>query len=410
MADYRLSAKVISRSTGQSSVASAAYRAGTRLIDFRTGEIHDYTRKGGVVHSAILSPSDAPEWMRDRERLWGAVEVAEKRKDAQLARELQLSLPHELTDEQRRELLIGFVQEHFVNHGMIADIAIHAPARDGDHRNHHAHVMLTMRSLTGEGFGNKVRDWNSPETLQQWREGWAHHQNRALEQHGHHARVDHRSYKDQGVDREPMQHMGPSATDMERDGKRSRIGDENRDRDDRNSDRAADHAAAGILDLAIERQRRQMKQRHAQERADLVAELEKRNKLRKQTIARELQAIQERSQTRGWRGLLRAITGRSRDDRQRAKDLGDGLREILLFEAAQRAELIDRQRGERAALTAESAQGLADRYRAAAAPPEGPSLKPAWESTVSQERPWESDLSRGKPRTRSPEDDGPTND
>ena len=126
MADYRLSAKVISRGNGQSSVASAAYRAGARLEDLRTGEIHDYTRKGGVVYSATLAPENTPDWMRDRGQLWNAVEQVEKRRDAQLAREIQLSLPHELTPDQRRDLLVGFVQEQFVDRGMIADVALHA--------------------------------------------------------------------------------------------------------------------------------------------------------------------------------------------------------------------------------------------------------------------------------------------
>ena len=148
MADYRFSAKAISRGKGQSSVASAAYRSASRLIDGRTGEIHDYTRKQGVTHSEIIVPEGTPEWMADRSQLWNAVEVVETRKNSQLAREIQLSLPHELTDDQRTELVRDFVQGQFVNQGMIADVAIHAPDRDGDQRNHHAHVMLTMRELT----------------------------------------------------------------------------------------------------------------------------------------------------------------------------------------------------------------------------------------------------------------------
>ena len=161
MADYRFSAQVISRAKGQSSVASAAYRSASRMVDERTGQIHDYTRKGGLVHSEILAPDSTPEWMLDRSQLWNAVEAVERRSDAQLAREVQLSLPHELAPDQRRELVLGFVQEQFVDRGMIADIAIHEPGKNGDQRNHHAHVMLSMRELTGEGFGKKNREWNS---------------------------------------------------------------------------------------------------------------------------------------------------------------------------------------------------------------------------------------------------------
>ena len=163
MADYRLSAQVIKRSDGRSAIAAAAYRSAERLLDERTGLTSDYSRKDGVTHAEIVAPDNTPDWMHDRAQLWNAVEAVERRKDAQLAREVQLSLPHELTDEQRKELVLGFVKEQFVAKGMIADIAIHAPSADGDQRNHHAHVMLTMRTLTNEGFGNKARDWNSPE-------------------------------------------------------------------------------------------------------------------------------------------------------------------------------------------------------------------------------------------------------
>ena len=238
MADYRLSANIISRGKGKSSVASAAYRSASRLVDERTGEAHDYTRKQGVIHTEVMTPKGTPEWMHDRAQLWNAIEAIERRKDAQLSREIQLSLPHELSPEQRLELVRDFVQEQFVNHGMIADVAIHVPSREGDDRNHHAHVMLSMRELTGNGFGKKNRDWNSPDTLANWREQWAHHQNRELERHGHEARVDHRSYEAQGIDREPTQHLGPVANDMELQGKDSRIGNENREIEKRNSDRA----------------------------------------------------------------------------------------------------------------------------------------------------------------------------
>ena len=139
------------------------------------------------------------------------------------------------------------MSEQFVARGMVADLAIHAPNAAGDERNHHAHVMLTMRELTGDGFGKKARDWNSTEQLAVWREAWAHHQNRALERHGHAARVDHRSFEAQGIDREPSAHLGPVASDMERNGKASRIGDENRAAANSNTARAEDHIAAARI-------------------------------------------------------------------------------------------------------------------------------------------------------------------
>lgn len=193
VAIYHLSAKVIGRKGGRSSVAAAAYRAGGRLRDERQGIEHDYSRKGGIVHAEILAPENAPDWMRDRDRLWNAVEAVERRKDAQLAREIEVALPRELDRGERLELLRGFVQRQFVDRGMIADLAVHeGRARDG-HGQPHAHVMLTLRALTGDGFGKKDRSWNEPELLLGWREAWAREANAALERAGRSERIDHRS-------------------------------------------------------------------------------------------------------------------------------------------------------------------------------------------------------------------------
>lgn len=193
MAIYHLSAKVISRAGGRSSVAAAAYRTAGRLRDDRQGLEHDYSRKGGVVHSEIMAPENAPDWMCDRGQLWNAVEAVEKRRDAQLAREIEVALPRELDRGERLELLRGFVQREFVDRGMIADVAIHeGRARDGQGQPH-AHVMLTMRELTGEGFGQKDRSWNAPDLLLGWREAWARDANSALERAGRSERIDHRS-------------------------------------------------------------------------------------------------------------------------------------------------------------------------------------------------------------------------
>lgn len=193
MAIYHLSAKVISRASGRSSVAAAAYRTAGKLRDDRQGLAHDYSRKGGVVHAEIIAPENAPDWMRDRNQLWNAVEAVEKRRDAQLAREIEVALPRELERGERLELLRGFVQREFVNRGMIADVAVHeGKARDG-HNQPHAHIMLTMRELTGEGFGQKNRGWNAPDLLMGWREAWARDANTSLERAGRSERIDHRS-------------------------------------------------------------------------------------------------------------------------------------------------------------------------------------------------------------------------
>jgi hypothetical protein len=230
MADYRFAAQAISRSDGRTAIAAAAYRAGVALADERTGLEHDYTRKSGVLHSEIIAPDDAPDWITDRAALWNQVEASEKRKDAQLAREVQLSLPHELSHEQRVALVRDFVQQNFVAQGMVADIAIHAPPRDGDQRNHHAHVMLTTRSVTRDGFADKRRDWNSKEVLGNWRANWADTQNQHLRRAiGEQApQVTHKSFAERGIQKTPGHHLGPAATALERRNAVSRRGDLNR--------------------------------------------------------------------------------------------------------------------------------------------------------------------------------------
>ncbi|MGR3704069.1 MobQ family relaxase [Sulfitobacter sp.] len=193
MAIYHFSAKVISRARGRSSVAAAAYRAAERLRDERQGLEHDYSRKGGVVHSEVMAPENAPDWMQDRDQLWNAVEAVEKRRDAQLAREIEVALPRELDLGEQLELLRGFVQREFIDRGMIADMVIHVgKARDGQSQPH-SHIMLTMRELIGEGFGKKDRSWNASDLLMGWREAWARDANAALDRAGRAERIDHRS-------------------------------------------------------------------------------------------------------------------------------------------------------------------------------------------------------------------------
>ena len=227
VASYHLSAAPIKRSAGRSVVAAAAYRAGESLHDGY--ELHDYTRRSGVLETAIIGPDNAPEWAFDRERLWNTVEGVEKRGDAQLAREVRLALPCELTDEQRADLVFAYCRDTFVKDGMMADIAIHRPDRHGDQRNHHAHVLLTMREIDGDGFAaTKQRAWNRKEALQEWREQWEVYSNRALEAAGSENRIDHRSFKDRGLDLQGTVHLGPKQSGMERRGIASATGDYNR--------------------------------------------------------------------------------------------------------------------------------------------------------------------------------------
>ena len=193
MAIYHLRATMISRSQGRSATAAIAYRVAERIEDRRTGLTFDYAARGGVDHTEILAPDHAPDWVYDRSELWNRVEESETRKNSQVAREVRVALPDELTHAQRLELVREFVRSQFVDHGMVADIALHAPGREGDERNHHAHILLTTREVDADGFTTKNRDWNKVEILESWREAWARDSNAVLERAGIEDRVDHRT-------------------------------------------------------------------------------------------------------------------------------------------------------------------------------------------------------------------------
>ena len=197
MAIYHLRASMISRSQGRSATAAIAYRVAERIEDRRTGLVFDYAKRGGVDHTEILAPDHAPDWVSDRSELWNRVEEAETRKNSQVAREVRVALPAELTHAQRVELVRDFAQKQFVDRGMVADIALHAPGRDGDDRNHHAHILLTTREIDPEGFTTKNRDWNKVELLEDWREAWSRNANLALERAGIEERIDHRTLEAQ---------------------------------------------------------------------------------------------------------------------------------------------------------------------------------------------------------------------
>jgi len=193
MAIYHLRATMISRSQGRSATAASAYRVAERIEDRRTGLVFDYAARGGVDHTEILAPDHAPDWVFDRSELWNRVEESETRKNSQVAREVRVALPDELTHAQRVALVRDYAQAQFVDRGMVADIALHAPGRAGDERNHHAHILLTTREVDADGFTTKNRDWNKVEVLEGWREAWARGSNAALERAGIEDRVDHRT-------------------------------------------------------------------------------------------------------------------------------------------------------------------------------------------------------------------------
>ncbi|MFG6561655.1 MobQ family relaxase [Sulfitobacter sp. 1A15299] len=234
MASYHLSVKTIKRSAGRSATAAAAYRVGERIECQREGRVHDYTRKQGIEETFILTPKDAPDWAQDRSRLWNEVEASETRRNSVTAREWELALPSEISAEDRSQITRDFAQELVSRYGVAVDVAIHAPHRDGDQRNHHAHVLTSTRKLEAGGFTAKTRVLDSAKTggveIEQMRGLWAELQNRALERVGEAERVDHRSLEKQReaaqergdtlsaeeLDRDPELKLGPAANSMER--------------------------------------------------------------------------------------------------------------------------------------------------------------------------------------------------
>ena len=217
MASYHYNRIPVQSSRGHSMVAAAAYRAAERLQDEKLHDPHDYTRKKGVIDAAILAPERAPRWVKDREELWNRAERVEfaKRKDAQLGWNAKMALPAEMTDEQRKALVVDFLTREFVFKGHVVDYAIHEPDRRGDQRNYHCHFLATRRHLTDDGFGELIKpvdqdQWKkvrSGQDIRIERKLWADYTNKHLQRAGIKARVDHRSFKDRGIEREPMQRM-----------------------------------------------------------------------------------------------------------------------------------------------------------------------------------------------------------
>ncbi len=246
MALYRLQINPISRSAGRSAPGAAAYRAGERIRDERTGAIHNYSRRRDVTHAEIFLPSSLAAgdagWARQRTQLWNAAEAAEHRRDSRVAREYQVTLPAELAPAQRLDLARNFSRELADRHQLAVDLAIHEPRPGGDPRNHHAHLLVTTREVTASGLGGKAGlDMPYSERLKRGlpaglkelvaiRERWAELVNDAFRAAGLEARVDHRSLEAQGIDREPLPHIPFVAYQMERRGLRSAVAERIRER------------------------------------------------------------------------------------------------------------------------------------------------------------------------------------
>jgi len=253
MAIYHLCIKIISRGKGKSAVAASAYRSGEKIKNEYDGIVHDFTRKGGIAHTEILLPQNAPQEFLDRGTLWNSVEKIEKSKNSQLAREIEVALPKESDREKQIELVREYVKENFVKEGMCADIALH----DKNDGNPHCHILLTMRPLNEDKTwgakskkeyildenGEKVKlkngnyktrkinitDWNEQDKAEEWRKAWADITNKYLEENSIQDKVDHRSYQRQGIEQIPTIHLGVSATQMEKKGIATDRGNINRE-------------------------------------------------------------------------------------------------------------------------------------------------------------------------------------
>ena len=206
IAIYHWNIGIVSRGKGKSAVAAAAYRSGEKLTNEWDGMTHDYTRKGGVVHTEIMLPSHAPPSFSDRSTLWNSVELYEKAGNAQLAREIDAALPIELSREEQIRLVREYCSSQFVSKGMCVDFAIH----DTNSGNPHCHIM------------------NDKDNTLLWRKAWADYTNDFLERNGSPERIDHRSNAERGIDEIPTVHMGVAACQMEKKGIATEKGELNR--------------------------------------------------------------------------------------------------------------------------------------------------------------------------------------
>lgn len=229
MAIYHLKMSLVRRRDGRSAVAAAAYRSGSRMLDERSGRMHDYSRKAGVADVGLVG------WQRERGDLWNEAERAERHPRAITAREVVVALPHELSNDDRHVLVAQFAEYLHRRHRVAIDWAIHRPTPHSP-RNWHAHIMLTTRVLGDDRrtLGAKCRELDVAQTgsahLRHWRATWASRVNEKLWLAGIAAEVDHRSHKAAGLHHQPMLHLGPAAAALERHGRKTTKGEHNRNR------------------------------------------------------------------------------------------------------------------------------------------------------------------------------------
>ncbi|EGH0940229.1 MobA/MobL family protein [Salmonella enterica] len=197
MAIFHLDFKIVKRSEGMTSVAKAVYHTRTRITDDRIGQVFDFSHRTDLHGHIILAPVSAPAHIvESSSALWNEVERVERQNNGQTARYFDVAIPVELNNDDKKKLVAEYCQKNFVDKGMIADIAFH----DLDGKNPHAHVMLTLKTITAAGFGKKDRSWNDKKMVVQWRESWATMSNNYLEAAGSEERIDHRSLRTQCAD------------------------------------------------------------------------------------------------------------------------------------------------------------------------------------------------------------------
>lgn len=326
----------ISRKTGSSVTAAAAYRAGVVIVDERTGETHDYTRRRGIEHTEILGPAAAPAWMQDRSALWNAAERAEVRSNARVGRDFVIALPHELSPAQRRDAAREMAQWISDRHGVVVDLAIHSPDKTAP--NWHAHLLVSTRRMGRDGFTDKARELDDkargPEEVEAWRQGWTRIGNQALERAGFSNVIDMRSYDRQGIDREGQQHLGKQAAAQEKQGHKTLAGDYNRAVQARNAAREKLENELKILDLEIEREKRRL----AADRADRQAEYEQQAALDAQKLDRELYRAPEIEPPDDPDREAAAFQEQREEDARQAK-----YEKFVLWEIAARNALQDQQ-------------------------------------------------------------------
>lgn len=389
--ELHLHVSAVARSAGRSAVAAAAYRSASRLLDERTGQVHDYTRKRGVEHHEVFAPLNAPAWAGEREALWNAAEAKENRSNSRTALEIEFGFLAEFSHAQRVEVARRFAAHIQADTGAAVDIALHRPHRDGDERNFHAHVLFTTRAFnprTKDGWEkNKARSGilagygneESQDTLRRYRETLAEIQNDVAKRENLPARVEHLSFKERGITKEAEQHRGPKATEIEREGKKSEIGKANERRDDDARAMAAQiaeiEAELKIIDLALERTKRQRQQEserkaessafHAFEqdtlaafdeqtdkgRASLRADLARQTRDEDAKLAQDIKGLERALHTQGaFMNFWRTVTGRNARDRAKLDGLRAQAEAMATYKRRVEADYITRRDLERQAV------------------------------------------------------------